>query len=57
MTDHYCHYCGIVKIPEPEYCCAGNTPGMDHFCGCMGLPIDPPYCEECWDKIKKGEDE
>ncbi len=28
-------------IPEPKFCCSGSD------CGCMGLPIDPPYCDEC----------
>lgn len=22
-------------------CCDG------HMCGCMGMPIDPPYCDKC----------
>lgn len=40
-----CQNCGEVEIPEPEYCCSG------YMCGCMGLPIDPPLCEKCFDKI------
>lgn len=24
-----------------ETCCSG------YMCGCMGMPIDPPYCKEC----------
>ncbi|UVI31195.1 hypothetical protein [Paenibacillus spongiae] len=30
-----------IEDYEPEYCCSG------WMCGCMGLPIDPPLCEEC----------
>lgn len=27
---------------DVEYCCSG------HECGCMGMPIDPPFCStEC----------
>ena len=38
----YCWNCGIVEIPEPVGCCSGRD------CGCMGLPIDPPFCcEKC----------
>ena len=44
-----CFDCGeeLEEIAEnynykhAEYCCSG------HNCGCMGLPIDPPYCIEC----------
>ena len=40
-------------IPEPRFCCNGD------FCGCMGLPVDPPFCsEECqeeWGKVKREE--
>ena len=38
----YCWQCGKVEIPEPVGCCSGQD------CGCMGFPIDPPFCsEEC----------
>ena len=36
----YCWNCGEVEIPEPVGCCDGRE------CGCMGLPIDPPFCSE-----------
>jgi hypothetical protein len=46
-----CLECNTNDIPDPEYCCNG------YMCGCMGLPIDPPYCDECWTNknITKGE--
>ena len=28
-----------------EYCCSGRE------CGCMGLPIEPPLCDKCWEKV------
>ncbi len=31
---------------EPEICCDGRE------CGCMGLPINPPICNECLSKFK-----
>lgn len=37
-----CARCNEVDIPEPEFCCNGRE------CGCMGLPIDPPYCDKCY---------
>ena len=40
-----CRECGVVDIPEPRYCCSGAD------CGCRGLPIDPPFCYACWEKI------
>lgn len=42
-----CLECNEAEIPEPELCCSG------HMCGCMGLPIDPPYCDECREKLIK----
>ena len=48
---YYCWHCGIVEIPEPMGCCSGRD------CGCMGLPIDPPFCsDKCMEEyyIKKG---
>jgi hypothetical protein len=27
-----------------ERCCSG------HECGCMGLPVSPCWCDECWAK-------
>ncbi len=43
-----CIICGInVKDYKPEYCCDGKE------CGCQGLPIEPPLCdnEKCQEKI------
>ncbi|AUS03532.1 hypothetical protein PBL1C_64 [Paenibacillus phage PBL1c] len=40
-----CWNCGVVEIPEPEYCCSGRD------CGCHGLPLEPPFCEECWEEM------
>ncbi len=41
MSDkHYCWNCGIIEIPEPVRCCSGRD------CGCMGMPIEPPFCSE-----------
>ena len=46
--DYNCTICG-EPLPDykPEYCCNGVD------CGCMGLPINPPWCDKCWDKIMK----
>lgn len=38
-----CWNCNINEIPEPQYCCSG------YQCGCMGKPIDPPLCDECYE--------
>lgn len=39
-----CLRCGKELDFEPSYCCCSPD------CGCMGLPIDPPICDECWDE-------
>lgn len=52
MKNHYCQKCGVVPISEPEYCCGGSVAAVDHFCGCMGLPIDPPYCYDCLEELR-----
>lgn len=51
MSKHYCWKCKVNEIPEPEYCCSG----LPNQCGCMGLPIDPPYCEECYKEETDGD--
>ena len=35
-----CFCCGkpMPDDYEPEYCCSGVE------CGCMGMPIEPPFC-------------
>lgn len=43
--------CIECKTPidyEPEYCCSG------YMCGCMGMPIDPPLCVRCFERIING---
>lgn len=34
---------------EVQMCCSGRD------CGCLGLPVDPPVCDnpECWAKFKE----
>lgn len=47
--------CMVCKGPlgyEPDYCC------NDLFCGCRGLPTEPPICsEECYSKWQNATDE
>jgi len=31
----------FVEDYEPDFCCSGFE------CGCQGLPIWPPLCEQC----------
>ncbi|GKU79316.1 hypothetical protein L3i20_v237130 [Paenibacillus sp. L3-i20] len=40
-----CKKCKEVDIPEPQFCCIGI------MCGCMGLPIEPPFCKGCWEEL------
>lgn len=48
MSKEKCIVCSKPIDYEPEYCCDGR------FCGCMGMPIDPPVCsQECWDKFSR----
>lgn len=46
-----CCECGAILTQEEidefwngKRCCDG------YMCGCMGLPIDPPYCFKCMDE-------
>ena len=32
---------------EPKICCSG----LKEHCACMGLPINPIFCDECEEKI------
>lgn len=43
---HYCMNSDCQNvIPEPKYCCNMFD------CGCMGMPIDPPFCSsKCYDE-------
>ncbi|MNC30388.1 hypothetical protein D3C81_793560 [compost metagenome] len=45
MTIYKCWECNEEEILEPQYCCNGVE------CGCYGFPIDPPYCDECLEKL------
>jgi len=40
-----CWECKVNDIPDPIYCCDG------HMCGCYGYPIEPPFCDECYEKL------
>lgn len=44
LKDEDKHYCWNEhcqnEIPEPVGCCSGRD------CGCMGQPIDPPFCSK-----------
>lgn len=46
MNNKVCKICG-VEIPDydPEYCCNSTD------CACRGMPIYPPWCDDCWDRI------
>ena len=41
-----CMICG-KDIPDykPQFCCDGFE------CGCMSMPIEPPICYECYNKL------
>lgn len=44
----YCHTKDCKEeIPEPVMCCSGRD------CGCLGQPIDPPYCPEHYEELKQ----
>lgn len=41
-----CYHCGR-PLPDdyvPESCCSGRD------CGCMGMPTNPPFHNECWEQ-------
>jgi hypothetical protein len=41
-----CHGEGCTEeIDEPMGCCDGRE------CGCMGMPVEPPYCGKCWEEM------
>lgn len=45
MEPYICYICGKpVTDYTPEWCCDGTE------CACMGMPIEPPYCDECRDR-------
>ena len=47
MKKWQCNGCGkeieVEESYEPEMCCRGLRDG----CGCMGLPTNPVFCDEC----------
>lgn len=45
MEKTKCIKCGILIDYEPKMCCNGSD------CGCMGLPIEPPVCDKCFDDL------
>jgi hypothetical protein len=49
MEKHNCDGCHkeieVHDEYEPEFCCSGQD------CCCMGLPINPVFCDECEEKI------
>lgn len=40
-----CTECGKLIKYKAEFCCSSKD------CGCLGIPIDPPWCIDCWNKI------
>lgn len=41
-----CEQCGKpVPDYEPQFCCNGQD------CGCLGLPIEPCLCDDCWNNL------
>ena len=49
MKEWYCADCGKLLTLEEVDDWSKNTPKCcdGYMCGCMGLPIDPPYCNKC----------
>lgn len=45
IKEQKCMECGKHIEYVPQYCCSGFE------CGCGGLPIDPPVCDECWNNM------
>ena len=55
MKDWDCISCenGMTKVRddfEYEFCCSGS---MQSMCGCMGMPINPIFCNDCEQKLIK----
>jgi hypothetical protein len=62
MKLHNCDACHkeieVYDEYEPVICCSG----LSEQCGCMGLPINPIFCDECavkfcGQKLESKEDE
>ena len=51
MKPYQCDACHkdieVYDEYEPEMCCSG----LSEQCACMGLPINPIFCDECAEKI------
>ncbi len=45
ITTRCCNCLKPTPDYEPKFCCNGFQ------CGCYGLPIDPPLCEECEEQL------
>lgn len=42
LMERNCVKCGKEYLGQyPRYCCSGSG------CGCQGVEIDPPLCEQC----------
>ena len=52
--DYQCEDCGVyVDDYKPAYCC--KVASMN--CDCGGRPVEPCLCGECFDKLKKAQNE
>lgn len=52
----WAYECSACKqtLDEPmplEFCCSGFDSYGNPDCGCGGMPIDPPWCSDCYDRI------
>ena len=51
MKDWKCDGChcdiSVEDDFEHEFCCSG----LREQCGCMGMPTNPVFCEECGKKL------
>ena len=57
MRKWHCAECGeLLTVEEVDYW-AKNTPYCcdGRECGCMGLPIYPPYCDKCMTRYERKE--
>lgn len=49
VKDWKCRACGkqveVEDDYEPQMCCSGRD------CGCMGMEVNPVFCDECEEKI------
>jgi hypothetical protein len=42
-----CWECKLNDVPDEniQMCCSG------YMCGCGGMPVEPPICDECLEKL------